>query len=127
MCALGLALIAAGCGEETTEPEPIVFSCEAVAKGDSLSSSGTVDGDTVEVRISSDNGSFSKAPEILDVSSGTLGAVTVDGGVVQVPISGAGSSTAFTLDGSLTGPRGDSCDVERRFTVTVGGGGVTVD
>ncbi len=123
---LGLLLLA-GCAEETsTPPQPIVFVCDALDTGQSLSGTATVSGGDIAVVIASDNGTFTQAPSIAAVSSGTLGTVTVVRGEVNIPITGVGNSVSFSLNGRLTGPDGDFCDLARTFSVSVDGDSASV-
>ena len=123
---VALSLTALGCGDETTTVADEPFECSALDRGQSLAGTATVDGSDLRVSITSDNGKFTEAPTVTDVSSGTLGTVTVEMGIVRVPISGVGSSVSFKLAGRLIGPVGDFCDVERTFNVNVNADGATV-
>ncbi len=115
------------CGDdESTGPEQLEFTCENVANGASLSGTATVTDMDVEVIVRSNNGRFSQAPVIDELSSGNLGEVIVKSGEVHVPITSPGNSASFDLDGRLIGPSGLSCPVTRSFTVTVSGDSATV-
>lgn len=128
LCALvATTWFGVACGdEESTGPDPVVFDCNALDRGQSLSGMASVSGSDLEVTLMSDNGRFTEAPTISDVSSGTLGTVTVVMGRVVIPITGVGSSASFSLSGRLIGPDGDFCDIARDFSVTVNGGNATV-
>jgi hypothetical protein len=122
-----VALLAIGaCSDETSGPEPVVFTCDGVSMGQSLAGTATAATGNLDVRIASNNGRFTQAPTIADVSSGTLGMVTVVDGVVNIPITAVGGSVSFSLDGRLTGPEGDFCDITRSFSVTINGDDATI-
>lgn len=122
------ASMGAGCADdETTTTEPLVFDCDLLDMGQSLSGTATLTGSDLVVRIQSNNGTFSQAPTIDGVTSGTLGSVTVQDGVVNIEIADVTSTVSFSFSGRLTGPQGDFCDLDKTFTVTVNADGATVD
>ena len=128
MTAASLAGLAAvvGCGDETSEPEPVVFSCDGVGTGQSLGGTAEASAGTLDVRVASNNGRFTEAPTVDDVSGATLGLVVVIDGVVRVPFTATTASVAFTLDGRLTGPKGTTCPVTRSFSVSIDGDDATI-
>lgn len=124
---LSAAFGAACSDDETTEPQPLVFDCASLDMGESLSGTATLNGGDLVVRIQSNNGTFSKAPIIDGVTDGTLGSVTVQDGIVNIEIANVTSTLSFSLSGRLTGPKGDFCDLDKTFTVTVNADGATVN
>ncbi len=120
-------LIAAACSDSETTTAPLVFECTQLDAGQSLTATGTVDGNVVTLMIESNNGTFRAAPLVDNVMGATVGERIVVDGVIQIELENVSGTVTFDFGGRLIGPQGDFCDVARSYTVNATNDGVTVD
>jgi hypothetical protein len=105
------------------DPAPSPLDCATVKTGQSLSATGTLNGQALTITITDATQSgWAGTPSISAVTGGTLGGVTIDSmGRVVVSITTDAPTTpsgSFTLTGALSGGEGETCPVTRTFDWT---------
>jgi len=109
------------------DPPPPPLECNTVDNGETLTATGTVTGR--ELRITIRNGSFSiwAIVAVTSVGGGTARPLhPAEPLVVVIDLEDGVTGGTFTLSGVLQGSHGERCGVTRRFTFSIGSGGVVV-
>ena len=110
------------------DPPPPPLECNSVGLGQTLSASATLAGRELRVTVLSGGGALTGV-QVLNVVGGAARTIVPNVSPVVVVIDLADDSVAtgaFTLVGTILGPRGERCAVSRTFTFTIGPAGVVV-
>lgn len=120
-------------GGTVVDPVPPPLVCSSVSGGQTLVSSARKAGDVVTVAIRATGVvSMWQVTRVGDVVGGTISGTTLpksegDSLVVTLQLATAATTQAdFTVEGSITGYRNESCTFRRTFHVTVNGATVQV-